>query len=139
MSWGFHPFSSWSDSSFLSVWVKTCQKCRKKNEFCHFSMKSQVRVDSTTEIKRERRAEIEVSHRAGFPSVDSCWCWQWAVGDNSQDTDQRLSLLGWSLSVLPQLSSSTAVATFPHPPAHPRVAEAWPSLILRTGEKQSTS
>lgn len=27
--WDLHLFSSWSDSSFLSVWVKTFQKCRK--------------------------------------------------------------------------------------------------------------
>lgn len=111
--WDFNPFSSWSNCSFLSVWIKT------------------VGVGSTTEMKRERRAGIEASHGAHFPSP-----WN-AVGDNSQDRDERLSLLGWCLSVLP-LSSSTVVATFSHPPAHPTVAEARASLILGAGERQST-
>jgi len=37
-----------------------------KNAFCHFRIINQVRVDSTANMKRERRAGIEVSLGAGF-------------------------------------------------------------------------
>lgn len=39
-----------------------------KIKFYHLNMKSELKFDSTMEMKRERRAGIVVLHRAGFPS-----------------------------------------------------------------------
>lgn len=127
------------EQQFLSefnpiLWVKTYQKCRGKWNFSASGWKAK----SGHYINEKRRNRFATQGRFPFPLIPiGAGNWQIkATRNNSQGRDQRLTLLrAVSLCPTPVLLQGQSLS---HTPQSIQEAEAWPSLILEFGERQST-